>query len=495
MLRENKLAAWAVLGCVGLCGCAQAVPAAYEKAVAGYAAMGKESGMQVVAESCLLGETVPLVEDTFLAKAVVLRMQGDVASVCTALMRLGDCQVSFVPESGDEAKESNPVLTLDYTGPVRGLLDTIAAQSGYGWEYNQKPPRIVFAKTMVKTFVLKTAPGSVRFGTRVTNQSRETDHGRHFSQNTVQHATASAQIAQDYQGDLSFDAFGDTVAAVRGMLTKKGVVAGNPAAGTIVVRDTPESLRRIGQYIEQMNALFARQVAMKVHVYALETSDDARVGFDVSALLPKLSVGANHAQMALGALARGSGLGTAQALVLDGQLAGSEAMLTALKEFGYARQITSAGIVTLNNQPAPVEAIQKVNYLAGQTTERTDYGTETSLTPGEVTTGFSMTITPHIMDGGRVVLQYNVHLATLDAMDTFESKNSHIQLPRVSTRAFSQKASMMMGQTLVLAGFQHAKESAANNTRLLGFGRTKTKESSMLIVTIALDEAGARERV
>ncbi len=38
----------------------------------------------------------------------------------------------------------------------------------------------------------------------------------------------------------------------------------NQAAGTITVRDTPESVRRVGTYVDELNTRLSRQVALTV---------------------------------------------------------------------------------------------------------------------------------------------------------------------------------------------------------------------------------------
>ena len=96
----------------------------------------------------------------------------------------------------------------------------------------------------------------------------------------------------------------------------------------------------------------------------------------------------------------------------------------------------------MSNQPVPIQAIQRTSYLAGSSSSQTDYGQTTELTPGEVTTGFTATIIPHILDRRRVVLQYNLNLSTLDELTEFSTKDLSIQLPKTSTRAFSQRSQM-----------------------------------------------------
>lgn len=450
-----------------------------------------------------------------LTKPVTLRSKGSLEEVCDTIMELLPIQINLVSENDlkmpepkaslkigetpeiarflDQGQGSLRVdapkrLNINHSGPLHKLLDQLAAQSGYGWEYEPLTNTITLARTLVKTFVLQTAPGRISFNNQLTNKSKP-GTGNLGQKNASEN---KSEIAQTYQGDLGFDVFKDTLQTVRTMLSPIGRAEGNEGAGTLTVRDRPENLRQIGKYIEDLNKRYSKQVALKVNVYSLEINDQDDLGLDVAAVIPKLNLGPSQVSLAAGALSGGPSLGTATAAILDGHFKGTQGMLTALKKLGKARQITSAGIVALNNQPAPVEAIKRIAYLAGTSVETTDSGSETELTPGEVTTGFSMTITPHILQEGQVVLQYNVQLSTLDALESFETHNTTIQLPQVSSRAFAQKATMLMGQTLLIAGFEQATQTDNLKGGLLSLGKKREYHKSMIIVTIEVADANPK---
>lgn len=138
----------------------------------------------------------------------------------------------------------------------------------------------------------------------------------------------------------------------------------------------------------------------------------------------------------------------------------------------------------------PIQAIQRINYIAGSSTSQSDYGQTTEITPGEVTTGFAMTVIPHILDRRRVLLQYSINLFSLDELSEYSTNDLTIQLPKTSTRAFSQRSTMQMGQTLVLAGFQDQSQKLANSLDLLNFGRGAKYGKTLLVITIEVEAAG-----
>lgn len=388
------------------------------------------------------------------------------------------------PDFGSGAAE----LDISYEGPLRGLLDQIAAQSGYGWDYDDKAHAIVFAHVMTRTFTLLATPGVVSHDDQITNKSKETTNttslGNAVNQ-TVATGDMSSQTSQTNKNDLKYNAWADTERVVKSMLSKRGSVVTNQSAGTITVRDKPENIRQIAAFIRETNIRLSRQVALNVRVWSLEVTDDTEAGLDLQVLFQN-----NDVALALGTIASADGLSTASATLMSGKLKDSRAVLKALKQWGNATQVTSGAVVTMNNQPAPVQAIRKYTYLASASISNAEYGQTTEITPGEVTTGFAMTVIPHILDQRKAILQYNINLSSLDEMDEFQSNGITVQLPRVSSRAFSQRTTMQMGQTLVLAGFQQETQSFDTSTGLLSLGRKAGYGKTLLVITIELESVG-----
>lgn len=251
------------------------------------------------------------------------------------------------------------------------------------------------------------------------------------------------------------------------------------------MRDFAENVRQIGRYISDTNRRLSRQVAVSVGVWALEVSDENEAGLNLQGIFAN-----NDVSIVAGSLSNLGSSNSASATIVSGKLKDSSGVLKALRRWGDAVQVTSGGGLVMSNQPVPIQAIQRTAYLAGSSASQSDYGQTTELTPGEVTTGFTATIIPHILDRRRVVLQYNLNLSTLDELTEFSTKDLSIQLPKTSTRAFSQRSQMQMGQTLVLAGFQDETQSLAKSLGLLNLGRSAGYGKTLLVVTISVEAAG-----
>ena len=478
-----------------------------------FTTLSRSKAVEVVAEPYVGAKAVPIRAGAQsapeLATHVTLRMRGTLPRIAAGISDLTPLtvQVGADPAPLTPAKTPTPgapadlpdlldvpsgglgtVLTISYEGTLRGLLDHVSVASGYGWEYDAKAKTVVFTRLTVKTFTLLSAPGKQEYQGQITNKSKETSNtsiGGGGVNQTVSTADTSSQTMQSNKTQYSYDVWVDTEKAVKALLSPEGSVVGNQATGTITVRDRAENVRQVAAYIADINQRLSRQVALTVNVWALEVSDDAEAGIDLQAIFANDDV-----SIVAGSLSSLGGPSTASATIVSGKLRNSTGVLKALKEWGNATQVTSGGGLVLSNQPVPIQSIKRIAYLAGSSSTQSEYGQTSEITPGEVTTGFAMTIIPHVLDRRRVLLQYSINLSSLDELTEFSTADLTVQLPRTSTRAFSQRSQMQMGQTLVLAGFQDQTQQLANSLGLLNFGRGRQYAKTLLVITIELEAAG-----
>ena len=380
------------------------------------------------------------------------------------------------------------LIDVSYTGSLRGLLDTISSLSGYGWDYDAKTNRITFSAMQVRTYTIMAALGVITYDSQVSNKSKERTSGSSISgssiNSTVSSGDTSSQTSQVHTSKIEMDIWKEIETAVKGLLSKRGTVSINQAAGTVTVRDNYTRLRDVTAYINSINERLARQVAITVRIWALELTDASSAGLNLQALFENGDV-----SVVAGSLGDLGSASTAAVSVVKGKLKGSSGTIKALKEWGRATQLSSAGGLLMSNQPLPVQAIKRHAYLAGMTLATSEYNQTSEITPGEVTTGFAMTIIPHILPDRRVILQYTVTLSALDSMEEIDREQVYVQLPQVSTRSFAQRSKMKMGQTLVLAGFEQSTQNLGNSLGVLNTSRDADFSKTLLVVTIELESA------
>lgn len=383
-------------------------------------------------------------------------------------------------------------IPLSYDGPLSGFLDVAAARYGVSWEWDGNGIR--FYRYATRTFRIAALPGETSVQNMVSNSTGGASGG----------SSTSAEAKQRTQVDSKLSVWEGISESIKGMLSTKGAgsrLAVTPATGTVTVTDTPEVLARIEKFIEQQNASLTKQVVVNVRVLSVELNNAEQYGINwglaYQAMSGNLGFKFSNAFTDPGS-AGGSSLAL-NVLSTAGQStnadvrswAGSQALINALSSQGHVSQVTSASLTTLNNQSAPLQVGRQTTYLASSTTTVTQgAGSTTTLQPGMLTTGFSMTIVPHILEKGRLMLQYAIDISSLLRMYTVNSNSSSIQAPDVDTRNFLQRVMLNSGETLVMTGFEQNSLNAttegmgnANNT-MLGGGINGKRNRSVLVILV-----------
>ncbi len=452
------------------------------------------------------GEEIPV-----LGKNVTLKQQGTLSEIAASLSAIAPLSAQVAEADGEDLQPKQPQpelplsddlglpplttslggagqIAVSYTGSLRGLLDTIASQSGYGWDYDAKTNRVTFSATQVRTFTILSAPGLVSYDSQISNKSRERTSGSSISasgvNSTVTSGNMGSQTSQTLKNKLEYDVWREIENGVKALLSKRGTVSVNQGAGTITVRDSFSRLQDIAAYISALNARLARQVAITIRIWALEISDTSEGGVNLQALFEN-----NNVSVVAGSLTDLGSTSSAAVSIVHGKLKGSSGTVRAMKEWGKATQLTSGGGLMMNNQPLSVHATTSRSYPAGMSLSTSDYNQTSEITPGEVVVGAVVTIIPHILDNRRVILQCNSTLSSLDGMKEIATDDINLEFPIVSNRSFSQRSRMKMGQTLVLAGFEQSRQAAQNTFGFLNVGRDADYSKTLLVVTIELESA------
>jgi type IVB pilus formation R64 PilN family outer membrane protein len=170
----------------------------------------------------------------------------------------------------------------------------------------------------------------------------------------------------------------------------------------------------------------------------------------------------------------------------------SEAVINALSKQGKVRRQTTASVITLNNQPVPVQVAKQTAYLqSSQTTVVAQVGTTTTLVPGNITSGFNMSILPHVLTNGTVMLQFSTDISSLRRIREVQSGGTKIESPEIDTRNFLQRVSMKSNETLIISGFEQTDDNldrqgvgdARNYALGGGFKAGSSKESIVILIT------------
>lgn len=376
---------------------------------------------------------------------------------------------------------------VTYSGKLSGLLDIVASKFGLYWEVEGEDIR--FFKTKSKTFRLAALPGDSSMKSKVGAGGDSGGSTGGTSGSTGGSGSNGEQTAGIEFTGLSV--WKGIEESIKTMLTADGKVVVTPATGTVTVDDVPPSLARVEKYVNDQNLALSRQVVVNVRVLTVELNDSDNYGINWNAVYQNVSRGLGVALSSVSGLAAGSQTLAFNVINTNSSWDGTQLMLEALSKQGRVSQITSASLVTINNQPAPIQVGRQRSYLASSTTTigTGGAGNTTTLTPGVITTGFSMAVLPHILDDGRMMLQYAGDISSLSDVFTVNSGGSSIQTPDIDTRNFMQRVMMKNGETLVLTGFEQfsltgKKQGIGSANNVLAGGALEAGNNKVMLVVL-----------
>lgn len=382
-------------------------------------------------------------------------------------------------------------------GDLKGLLDMAAARFGVSWKYAHGG--IEFLHVDTRTFQINAVPGDSALSANVGNTpSNPGDVGPSPALGNGSAGPGNqgngASNAQSMAVRSQLSVFSSLERSVSAMLSSHGTVVSSAATGALTVTDTPAILARIERFIERENRTLSRQVMINVTVLAVSLADEDNYGLNwdlvYSDLLKRFGI-----RSTFGAGQNSTSFSAGILETSNSRFAGSSLMINALSTQGKVRKETSASVTTLNYQPVPVQVARQTAYLkSSQTTISANVGSSTSLMPGVVTSGFTMTLLPNLLDNGTVMLQFSTDISTLRRINTVSSTGttggSLIQTPEIDTRNFLQRVAMKSGQTLVVSGFEQMEGdverqgTGAPSNFLLGGGVASRSNKEIIVILI-----------
>ena len=370
-------------------------------------------------------------------------------------------------------RELRNTLELNYSGPLTGLLDHIAARAGLQWQH--QGGRIAFTRVVTRAISVKALSGGLR---------------------TTAGLTMGTGISSSSSAESDIWPMLD--AALKNMISARGRLQVDAKSGTITVTDAVQNVDNIARFIELQNDTMLRQIVLDVEILQVDLTQEHASGIDWSIVSNGLGpLGVITA--AGGSIMKpysGSDPGSIQSVVSRRDGGGVKTLITALEQFGRVSSSYSTVVVTTNRQPVPLGVQNSEAYLASVTAGTVNavsgVSTGATLTASSVSTGFSMMLVPLIMDSNRILIESTMQVSALREMKNFSSGSgataNSIQLPNVDSYNTLQRVSVAAGDTIVMSGFEREvilrdEIDVVRNT-LPGSRRGRvTKQSTVILIT------------
>lgn len=445
-------------------------------------------------------------------------------------------ELTGIPTMVDKADDSGnsdecgDARITQQSGNLIDLLNSISARCDLAWSYHDG--KIVLSDTETRTWSIKNIPGDIQVQNQINNnagiQSQGSSGGSTGSGGGgATGATSQAQSNQSTTQNITFNLqnniWNNISDSIKAILSKAGRMTISPSTSSVMVTDRPSVLLKIDNYIKNQNSIMKRQVQIDVQVLNVDVNAADNYGINWNAVLNwsggNFTINGQPVAGAGGETGGGSGTGgggtggstlsgginpifiptnTTQAFTFGstaGAFNGSNLIINALSSIAKTSLVTSTAVTTLSNQPVPIQFVDQMAYLASVQTTMSGGGpsggfSQTALTPGQLTTGFSLNVLPVVQANGNVFLQLSINISVLKNMAQYTSNGSSIQLPDILQRNLMQKAVVRNGDTFIVTGFDSDTQALTNTgvggayNWLFGGGVSANKARTRMIILV-----------
>ena len=389
-------------------------------------------------------------------------------SILDKVQRSGGNRLSA---NNDPATQNN--IELNYSGSLAGLLNQVALRSDLRWSYESG--RIRFFRVVSRTMAVKTLPG----GLKLSSSLSLTSTGGGSSSSAI---SSDVNIWTGIEKNLAK------------MVSVSGKLVIDPNTGTVTVRDAFRNVEAIEQYVQNLNQNLMRQVSMTVEVLQITLSNEFQSGIDWSYVSETMRIGQLQLKgptpVTSAASAGSVGLVLQKSANVTNQL-----LFQALEKFGRVSSAYSTVVTTVNRQAVPVGSQTTQSYLKSvaptviSSASGTTYGPST-LTPGEITTGFTLTLLPILLDSNHVLVECGLSLSALKSLTSFNSGTGAnlqtIQQPSIANFGVMQRLVAKSSETIVLSGYDQEVSNSEGVDPLIQKVPGSSKGSKERTTTVVL---------
>lgn len=327
-----------------------------------------------------------------------------------------------------------------WTGPLDRLLDAWCESGGYEWRVVDGDVVVVRRETV--TFAINALSGRQEYS--VSTSSRDEGGGE----------GSSGSSSQSIRTVSRFEPWPEIVQQVKGVSGEGAVVSASESSATVTVDASPAALGRVRAYLADLNATMLRPVTLSAHVYSVRFDRGGDYEIGIAGLIEEIFGARLSVEVGAGQIA----------IVRPRQAAESggyavRAAVRALQSVGTASRVLSADIPSLNGKPAQFYELLKTAYLKQVSATTTDTGTQIALTPGEISSGFSLSYTARITAPDEVLVRVVASLRDRPQFAVFGPNEAQIQLPVYGDRGVQATQRLRRGEALVVSGFSDRASS------------------------------------
>lgn len=396
--------------------------------------------------------------------------------------------------SGDTTSAEGHLLSVNWDGSLRGLLDQLARDSGLYWRYDRERRRVEFFLYETRHFPVTLPMGTRTLSGSISGAASGSSGGGGPGASTTGSAAGSGAIGVNISG-FTVDPYGaisrtiasmlleddgqvqvvdsttdaaattGTAATLRSAVSNRSRVVVSPELAMVTVTAPPPSLERVARYLDSINAQFSRNLTIDLKIFDVTLTEEAGVGFSLDAVYQRMN---DYGLSVIGGPGLTLNSGTPGQITFEvtnpsSRFEGSRLLAQALSSFGSVSVGTSGQVLAVNGQPAPYQVADQITYLASSSVTQTagvGTTTTTTLTPGTIVVGLTANFLPQILADNRILLQYQLTVSSLRGLEPVTSGGLTIQTPEIFTQSLQQQAVLRDGQSVVLFGYEQDRGNA-----------------------------------
>ncbi|MBI4389272.1 MAG: secretin N-terminal domain-containing protein [Nitrospinae bacterium] len=234
---------------------------------------------------------------------------------------------------------------------------------------------------------------------------------------------------------------------------ERGVFSINRQAGVIVVKDYPDVLIKVAEFLEAIEGSVHRQVFIQAKILEVTLNNDYKLGIDWSQVSP---ITISNATGVSDPLVGGYGFVKGAAANFTYGLSSTRlnVVVDALNQQGKVSVLSSPKIATLNNQRAVIKVGTEDVFFIPETTT-IQGATTTQFVPETVTIGIVLDVLPQINANGMVMMSINTSISEKTGEQV--SPDGKNKVPILDVRESNSVVLARNGQTIVIGGLMKNK--------------------------------------
>ncbi|MEN7527678.1 MULTISPECIES: protein PilN [unclassified Cupriavidus] len=388
--------------------------------------------------------------------------------------------------------------------PLATMLDLVATRLGINWEFLPSKGVIRFYRLVTKTWQLPIQPGTNSF----TTEFKQTSQGSGGTGNSG--SSNSSQIDAAAKAELKeLDDLEEVRKSLNPVRTMVGDLDLNRGTGLLTMRDTREAVEAADDIIRRQIAIYSRMVTLKFQMIDLSVADNGEAGVDWNAVLTKALE--NVPGFTLSALSPStlvsSTAGSFGLTMNSGQFAGTNAIMSALKQYGTVTSSVTIPVSMRNRHAFQYNNRRTFSYVSSTTPATTTAG-GTGGIPGistsTATVGFKLQVYADATTRDDVNLQIAFDQSKQDGplekftSGTGDNQQSIQNINLVAKGIPKQDLIVRNGQTVVMTAFEQDDTQLTRRTlgeslpMILGGSMTasKTRTFTLVLATVMVQDQG-----